>query len=734
MAKTLLTFFILIIFCSPVFPQDSAVSPRDLRKLNFDLVKKAVDIRKQHQSADVFVKGDAAAVESEVLRLGGHLKYAAGDISFVSIPVRSLSLLALKPFVKRLEARIPRIILTSDSMRIKSDVNPVFLGQSPLTQGYAGDDVVVGIIDTGIDYTNSDFKDSVTGATRVKFIWNQTSPRSSNTPVKYGYGQEWDSVGINSGIANGIASDDPTGGNHGTSTSGIAAGNGSHSPGHKYRGVAPAANLVVVALNFDTAYAGVITDAVDYIYGKAQLLGEPCVINLSLGELYGSHDGLDLQAQLMNNMISAQNGRAIVASAGNYGGEYYHLGYSLSASDTGFTWFNYAAAGSDSILEVWADTINFKNALFSIGADNITTGFSFRGNTAFLSVADNIGKLRTDTLYNALGNRIALVESNTSIQAATYDILFKVIPDSAIADYNWRLSLTGQGKFDLWSTEMISSGIPSTLHFPPIARYVLPDTQQTLLSSFQCLDNVIVVGNYDNKKTYIDILGQRQEPFPDILPGRIERNSSMGPTRDGRLKPDIAAPGSMTMATADLNYVAFWDTLNPTFVEQSGYIRAGGTSASSPVVAGISALYLQKNPEASAAQVRLAIIACPVTDSFTGSVPNLIWGRGKVDAFAALTECTAGINSLAASIVRFGIYPNPFRDEARIVYDFTQAPAYGSAEFILCDILGRVVRTIPLKDKAAQLSLQRGTLESGCYTCRLLMDGKTVQTNKLLLF
>src|ERR1019366_1533224 len=101
----------------------------------------------------------------------------------------------------------------------------------------------------------------------------------------------------------------------GTASCGIAAGNGNGSPGHKYMGVAPNADLIVVALDFNSNSSTLITDAVDYIYAKAVLLGEPCVINLSLGDYYGSHDGLDLQAQMMNNLLMAQPGRAMVGSA-----------------------------------------------------------------------------------------------------------------------------------------------------------------------------------------------------------------------------------------------------------------------------------------------------------------------------------------------------------------------------------------------------------------------------------
>ncbi len=720
MNSKLLPFFLVLLIASvPALAQD-------FRKMNFALAKKIQKKEIKNDSLNLLIQGDPSQLKADMNSLGGLFKYSAGDISAVRVPLKLLGLLAGKNYVKRMEARIPHIQLTSDSMRIKANVNPVYLGQFPLTQGYDGSGVVVGIIDTGIDYLNPDFQDSITGRTRLKYLWDQNFPTAANTPV-YGYGQEWDSIQINLGQAE---STKPAQFNHGTNSSGIAAGNGNHSPGHKYRGVAPKADIIVVALNFNSTLSTIITDAVDYIYSRAQTLGEPCVINLSLGDYYGSHDGLDLQAQMMNNMLTAQPGRAMAASAGNEGGQYIHLGYNLSLTDTNFTWFH---LGTDSLIEIWADTLAFMNAKMSFGADKNTPAYSVRGNTKFISVNDNRGIIRLDTLFNPIGDRLAIIESNTVIQGNSFDITFHVLPDSNIYAYNWKMMFTGVGTFDLWADSLVYTALPTLHTFPPIAHYKMPDTLQTMLTSFQCLDNVITVANYDNKKTYIDALGVRVEPFPFMQAGKIERNSSIGPTRDGRLKPDIAAPGSLTMASSILTLVAFYDTVVPSFVEYDGYMRAGGTSASSPVVAGVAALYLQKYPTATAAEVKAAIVACPKTDAFTGNVPNNTWGYGKVDAFAALTSCLSGINTVKPDIVQFTIYPNPFTQETNIIYDFSESGIYTSAQLKVYDIVGKLIRTVNLTDKAARLTLNRGEIDSGSYFYKLLIDGKAVQSGKILV-
>ncbi len=694
-------------------------------KMNFELSRKIRNKNFQNQRTSVLIKGDVNKIKAEIEALDGKFKYASGDIAAVTIPIKNLELLAGKNYIRRIEARIPHIRALSDSMRIKANVNPVHAGQAPLTQGYDGTGVVIGFIDTGIDFTNPDFKDSLTGKTRLKFIWDQNKPTASNTPSKYGYGQEWNGPQIDAGLCteNDIASS-----GHGTASCGIAAGNGKGSPGHKYMGVAPAADLIVVALNFNST-SGAIPDAVDYIYSAALALGEPCVINLSVGDYSGSHDGKDLQAQLMDSMLMEHTGRAMVASAGNEGGQFIHLGYNLSATDTDFTWFKFNS--SDYVIEFWADTLHFKNAQMAIGADKNSPAYSFSGRTKFISTSDNLGLIMLDTLYNAAGDRIAKVESNTTLVGGTYDISYLIIPDSNSAAYNWRLMLTGQGKFDLWDFGMVSDNLPIAPDFPSIIHYQLPDTLQTICSSYQCLDHVITVGNYDNKKTYVDFKGVRVEPFPKIIPGNIDLSSSIGPTRDGRIKPDIAAPGAITITTGVLSLVPYYDSVAPTGLDQTGYFRAGGTSAAGPVVAGVAALYLQKNPTADYLEVKKAILACPKTDSFTGIVPNNSWGYGKIDAFSTLTACVTGINPLPAKNNMLSIYPNPFTEQTVIAFDFDPMTIHSSVRLEIYDIIGKLVRTIPITGQTSPVTFFRGQLESGSYICNLVIDNTIIQSGKL---
>ena len=613
-------------------------------KMNLALALKA----QQGQSGLItaFIKGDPETIRSIALSAGGKIKYAAGDISAVQVPASALSLFAGNEKIQRMEAYPPNLRPLNDTMLLNNNVPPVHNGMSPLTQGYNGAGVVMGIIDSGIDFSHPDLRDSL-GNTRITWLWDQSLPVAASTP-SYGYGQEWDSAGINGGLA--AAHTDIPWNGHGTHVAGVAAGNGLASG--TYKGVAYKSELVVVAFDFYSSSPTIFTDAVDYIYSKAAALGKPCVINASLGGYYGSHDGLDLEAQMVKNMVTAQSGRSLVAAAGNAGDVPFHLGYTVTA-DTNFTLFQ--SSGGNLNIGIYGDTADLNNVQFSIGADQTSPTHSFRGRIPFSAASSHLSVIGYDTLYNA-GNRIGIVQSYASLSGGTYSLEFNIQSDSST--YAWRLISTGSGKFDVWDFNVYMSPPPSMATMPDSMYYKAPDLNQTICSGFQCLDEVITVGNYTNRKS---MLNYNSVMFIDNtrIPGKRHPNSSSGPTRDGRIKPDIAAPGDFIMSCSLLSNLPADAIAYPDYYDPGGFhTLGGGTSAASPGVAGIAALYLQKNPTATAMDIKNAIISCTTVDGYTGAVPNNSYGYGKANAFTALTGClTTEIPENTEAV--FHVFPNP---------------------------------------------------------------------------
>lgn len=687
-------------------------------KMNFDLARKIKE-QPAFQLIDVFVKGNVETVQKLCASTGGTFRYHSGNISTVRVPVSAISKFAENKDILRIEAYTPRTKPLNDTMLIQTNTIQVQNGMAPLPQGYDGSGIVVGIIDTGIDFTHPDFKDS-TGRSRIDFLWDQTQPADTNTPMPYNYGQEWTHIQIDSGLA--AAHNDVYWAGHGTHVAGIAVGNGLATG--NYKGVAPKADIIVVAIDFNSSSPTLITDAVNYIYSKAQAMGKPCVINASLGDYYGSHDGQDLQAQMISSMINSQTGHAFVAAAGNAGNVPYHLEYTVSA-DTNFTYMTYS--GQTPYMQIWADTADFKNVQFSIGADQMSP-YSYRGNIAFSDISSHLGVLQEDTLYNN-GNRIGRILSYGDIINGTYSLEVLITPDSTT--YNWRLMTTGSGRFDAWSFDLYSGALPSSSVLQDSIYYKQPDNNKTTVGSYLCLDNVIGVANYTNRYSFIDINGN-----PSIntatIPGARHITSSLGPTRDGRIKPDIAAPGDNTVAAVVLSLVPGIAASYPDALAWGGYhVRDGGTSHSSPCVAGIAALYLQKNPTATAMDVKNAIIGCTKKDSFTGtSLPDNAWGYGKVDAFGALTCSLTGIQEQPAKPFTFSVFPNPVTSGTQLNIELPFVNPKESNELKIYNSLGAVVKTVRITENTTQLGID---LRPGIYFCTLLVNEKIAASEKLII-
>lgn len=684
-------------------------------KMNFGTSLAANNTSQRDKHITLLVKGNISEIQKYVIQSEGKFINAIGNIASVTLPARNIKELASMHFVNRIETRNPHSKLKPlhDSMLVHNQVLPVHAGTPPLLQAYKGDNVVIGIIDTGIDFTHPDFRTSG-GRTRIKFLWDQ-SLSTSNPPMPYNYGREYDSAAIDNNLATlHLDSTARLYAGHGTHVASEAVGNGLAV--NNYKGVAPNADIIFVAVDFDNLNA--IIDATKYIYTKAALLGKPCVINCSLGDDYGSHDGKDLQAQAIKTLITAQSGRSFVAAAGNSGNNAFHLGYTVSAIDTNFTWFTGPA-----YIAMYGDTNNFKNIQFAIGADKPGPNYSFRGRTTFSTITPNLGVLLEDTIWNGT-NRLCTMLTYGDLVNGVYSMEFAIDPDSS---YNWRLITTGTGKFDEWSYDVITANLGDTTIYPALKKYKQPDFNSTIVSSFQCLNEVITVGNYINRNQHVDVNASPQST-PSLIPGSLHASSGRGPTRDGRIKPDISAPGQYQMGSIVLSLVYPSSSL-----AVGGKHRIGnGTSASSPTVAGIAALFLQSDPSAGWLDVKNGIINCARKDSFTGSsLPNNLWGYGKADAFATLTGCsTTDISNSLTSLEEFTIYPNPFHFETTLEINISAKTQNASLK--IYDIIGQELKSFSIHN-SEKLLIGRNALPAGIYFCTLSNGGKTVCTKKMIV-
>lgn len=656
----------------------------------------------------ILVEGNPVAVANAAKNHGGFLRYNQGEICSVEIPAGELVNFSKEPGIIRIGNNINNRPL-NDTMKAQSGVFPARNGNSPLSQGYTGNNVIMGMIDSGIDFNHPDFKDSL-GNTRILKLWDQRDPNGP-APSPWGYGTIWDSAQINAGTC---THNDLAYYGHGTHVTGIAAGNGRSVTAVDYSGVAPKADIIMVALDFSGSFSAVaVADAAAYIYQQAMALGRPCVINASVGDYLGSHDGQDLQALMIDSLLLQSSGRSFVTAVGNAGSEKIHLSYSLTPLDTNFTWFVYN--GGPIYIQTWADTNNFNGANFAIGCTQ-DGSFMEKGRTAFNNFQANLNLLTTDSILNSNGQRMAIMQKFGSIQGSAASMEYLITPDSTTG-YNFSLQMTGSGLFHCWSFDMYGNTLPNALTYPKILFYKSPDTTHTVCSSFQCSDKTICVGNYVNRSSWMSYTGTRTYDST-VVAGDIMWNSSVGPTRDGRVRPDITAPGANDLSCAVISTIPNIIATGPQYLGVGGFhVAGGGSSASSPVVAGSVALYLERYPTANFQQVKTAVTMCAHTDGFTGTaLPDNSWGYGKVDAFAMLTNCGLSVPENNSTANSFTLYPNPVNGNASFQLQFSALKENAQLEIYAAN--GQKIISQPFQKGESSLNIN-AVMSPGIYFVHL---------------
>lgn len=609
------------------------------------------------------IKVSAGINESVLKSLNVRIGTKAGNIWTVQIPENKfrgfISVNGIE-YIQLDEAIHPNL----DMAKKTTHVDSVHKGIS-LPMAYSGKDVVIGILDVGIDYTHPAFYDTLGNKYRIKRVWEQKS--NGIPPAGYSYGNEiTDSLSmITTGTDNSLQT-------HGTHVAGIAAGSGYGSvTAGKYRGVAYESDLVMVGITpeagqWTSAGMSDIIDGINYVYSYAASVGKAAVVNLSWGCTVGPHDGSSLFSQACDNLTGA--GKLFVISAGNNGKNNVHIQKDFTTTDTLLSTvvnFSTYLTEKKTWLDVWGEvsnTFEVKLSLYSGSTQTASTNFFTLDNTT------------RDTFIVGINNDTCYFK----ITAIPYEYNYKphVLLDIYSKTAN-NLCLTikaNAGRVHAWEGYVKeSSGYYGSFTTGGLSWATAGNAEYTI-GEMACTKSAITVGAYASKVTYTDLAGSSWSYNSYVNANKIVPFSSHGPTTDSRTKPEITAPG-LTLASAvssfDTAYSATGSSktsvvrvfTSPLNGKDYYYGEMSGTSMSSPMVTGIVALLLQVNPLFTPQQIKDIISQTAIKDSYTTSTPNAtLWGAGKINAYQAVKNAVVqtGIKVyLPANEAVVEVYPNP---------------------------------------------------------------------------
>ncbi|MEE2995482.1 MAG: S8 family serine peptidase [Gemmatimonadota bacterium] len=552
---------------------------------------------------DVFIRSSGGITFSTP---GVIVKASIGNIVVASVPVSMLETLAEESHVQSLHA--PKVWAST----LDKSVHETTADTVRSNYSVKGKDIIIGVIDTGIDWQHPDFRmASDASKTRIKFLWDM-SDITGPPPTGFGSsgGTEYDETQINGALAGSdtVNAQDQVG--HGTHVAGIAGG---------LNGMAPDAHLIIVKATRSGGQSFASTDvvtALDYIDKKAGALGKPYVVNLSLGGQQGPHDGRSTEASAIDNLVGPGiEDKVAVAAAGNDGNNRIHARGILNANSVLYESRSFTAdAGAQVSIDIWTQVSPNTPVMVFIKVAGPDTSFESSGFPPGATSANN-----SDGFITLFSSPFPVIQTGTDIHT---DIKITVKKTGS-----WTISLRGNrgefgtGQFDMW----IYSGN---------AEWNSADGDfSNLVGSPGASNHAITVGAYTTKKSWTDADANPHAIAATV--GDWASFSSPGPTRDGRRKPEISAPGQLIASSLSRDATSGGIFNAGNILPGNLTAIAQGTSQATPHVTGAVALLMEQAQRDSvtldARIVRDALQASARSDASTGTVPNDEWGFGKMD-------------------------------------------------------------------------------------------------------
>ncbi len=637
------------------------------------LLSKAVKVDAGFTTVDCLVKStDVLATEKAIGEAGGVVRTVLKTILTADIPVSALASISDRPEVIALEAS--KFLAPKMNMaRSYTNVDDVQAGTG-LDQAYKGTDVLFGAVDDGLNWSHADFSG------RINWL-EQTVGGSLRT---------CDALDVRDDFCNVT---DGGGTFHGTHVTGIAVG-----ADGTYTGVAPEACIGFVynaATDADSGgtFSTAVIDGVDDLFWAADDLDVPAVVNLSLGTSLGAHDDTSLMEEGLKQLTDGQQGRIITNAAGNenvnpnvfgaaatvVGGIHADISAAFG-SDKGWrfgVWNGSEALSYPTnavVVDVWLDAGMAGNCVIDVkafdindfggyitppeppdppadtGQAKVSTGDVPFPTVSPVSDSDGKVKIEVDTISaeatNGKPHAIVQVTLDTGgvasdLQDYGFDVIIRATSGTCTGDmwlYPDQIAIHDFLKsIDTLAVNTGAKGIGYG--------YADGDSFKTMTIPGTA-SGVIAVGSYSGRNTWVDINGDTQHQDIYNSPGggtgtqagEVSLFSSLGPTADGRHKPELVAPGEPIISTL-ASGIAVADARKG----DSTHWKLEGTSMSTPHVSGVIALMLEKNNCLTLPDVRSALQSTANVSTLTSYTadPQDTYGSGIVDALGAMQAISA---------------------------------------------------------------------------------------------
>jgi subtilisin family serine protease len=471
-----------------------------------------------------------------------------------------------------------------------------------------GAGALVGIIDGGVDWTHPSLREP-DGSSRILALWDQAAAPVPGGPVPFG--RQYTKADLDAALAHSrpfalVPHQDRDG--HGTHVAGIAVGNGRASDG-RFTGVAPAAGLLVVALDIERGLTlGRSTKAHQALEWIVRLAaGRPVAINLSQGMNGGGHAGETVLETVVDN-LARRPGVVIVKSAGNEHRQRTHAGGQVPpAGAVALDLIVQPGNVEDDVIEVWYG-----------GGDRISVAIEPPGGPVLATVVPGEDTSQATRKGNAVTLDWELDTDGTG--ATRLVVILTTGTAGSIQSGTWRLHLRGEqvadGRFDAWIERAAALPGEQTRFSPASA-----DPSRTITIPGTCR-RVVTVASWATRPRF---------DFGPVAPGDLSSFSSHGPTRTGLRKPDLAAPGEEIASARSASGHA------PQLPDEFHTLLAG-TSMAAPHVTGAAALLLSLRPGLTGEQAGQLLTRTARRDDFTGLQASDQWGGGKLDVAAAVAE------------------------------------------------------------------------------------------------